>query len=64
MGRKSHSNKEYALYQGDEFIMIGTRTEIAKELGVREDTVRFYASETYKKRTNGNGLVVVECDDD
>lgn len=32
--------KEYALYDGDEFITIGTAKEIADELGVKETTIK------------------------
>lgn len=34
--------KEYAVYKDDEFLLIGTLTEIAKYLGVSYDSVRSY----------------------
>lgn len=47
MGRPQ---KEYALYKGDEFIMIGTAEEIAKERHVHPKSIQFYATPTYKSR--------------
>ncbi|MBQ1793681.1 MAG: hypothetical protein II006_03405 [Peptostreptococcaceae bacterium] len=47
MGRPQ---KEYALYKGDQFIMIGTAKEIAKERNVCEKSIQFYATPTYKSR--------------
>ncbi|MFZ7175793.1 helix-turn-helix domain-containing protein [Streptococcus hyovaginalis] len=46
----------YALYRGDEFIDIGTRYELAEMIGVAPQTISFYASPTYQKRTK-NGYV-------
>ena len=43
---------EYALYKGDELIIIGTIKEIADYLGIKEDSVRFYNTPSYKKRTS------------
>lgn len=55
--------REYALYKGDELIMIGTVEEIAKHQGVKESTIHFYHSPTYKKRTK-NGYVLKRIDDE
>ena len=55
--------KEYALYRGDKFLKIGTIKELADYLGVKAKTIKFYASPTYLKRTNGNGYVVVKAED-
>lgn len=46
--------KEYAVYKGEEILVIGTLTECAKALKVKEDTVRFYATPAHKKRTGKN----------
>jgi len=58
--------KEYALYRGDTFLMIGTIDEIAKAYNIKPSTVRFYASSSYKKRRENNKdyLVLVEIEDD
>ena len=50
----------YALYKGDRLIVIGSVAEISKALNIKEDTVKFYKTPTYKKRTseeNGKRLV-------
>lgn len=39
--------KEYAVYRDDEFLLIGTLSEIAKYLGITYDSVR-----SYKARSN------------
>ena len=56
---------EYALYKGDELVMIGTVDELAKHEGVEEDTIRFYSYPTYLKRVKegSNRKVVVKLDD-
>ena len=60
--KAKNTTKQYALYRGDDFIMIGTLAEIAKKLGVNEQTVKFYGTPTYYRRTNGNGYVLVEAE--
>lgn len=42
--------KEYALYKGEECLAIGTIKKIAKQLKVKERTIYFYTTPTYKKR--------------
>ena len=42
--------KEYALYKGEECLIIGTIKEIAEQQGVKEKTIRFYMSPAYLKR--------------
>lgn len=56
--------KEYALYKGDTFVMIGTANELAEYLNVKRQTVEFYKTPTYRKRTDGRGIVVIEVSDD
>lgn len=40
----------YALYKGDDFLMIGTADEIAQKEGVKRKTVLYWASPAYKKK--------------
>lgn len=54
--------KEYALYKGDKFIDIGTKEYLAKILNVKKETIEFYASPTYQKRTKDNAYVVVRIE--
>ena len=43
---------DYALYKGEKILSIGTIEEIAKELGVRKETIYFYKLPVYKKRVD------------
>lgn len=56
--------KEYALYRGDEFLMIGTKKECAKYLKVKEQTIDFYATPKHWKRTKGKGILAYRFDDE
>lgn len=42
---------EYAVYQGDELIAIGTAKECAETLGILPETVRWMSYPTARKRT-------------
>lgn len=53
---------EYALYKSDEFIDIGTKDYLAKLINVKKETIEFYSTLTYLKRTKGNGWVVVKLE--
>ena len=44
--------KEYALYKGDELLAMGTKDEIAKQLGISVRSVTYYGTPSYAKRTN------------
>ncbi len=44
--------KEYALYKGEELLAMGTKREIAKQLGISVRSVSFYGTPSYAKRTN------------
>lgn len=56
--------KVYSLYKGDNEIAFGIVKEIANKIGVKEKTILFYTTPTYKKRVlkskNRRELVVVE----
>lgn len=56
---------EYALYQGDTFITIGTLAEISKETGIAERMLKYYTfASTQKRRPNGRAVVKIEVDDE
>ncbi|EBI2485765.1 hypothetical protein FLF78_10200 [Listeria monocytogenes] len=42
---------EYALYKGDDLLKIGTLDELAEFRKVKRETIFFYATPTYRKRT-------------
>lgn len=63
MGKRN----EYALYNGDEFVDIGTKEELAKALNVKPETISFYASPTYRKRfekSPSGRLIAIRLDDE
>lgn len=61
---------EYALYKGEEILSMGTIPEIAKELGVKRDTVAYYKTQAYQNRLkrrnalNGNVRILIPLDDE
>ena len=60
---------EYALYEGEELLSMGTAKEIAKEMGIQVSSVYFYQTPTHKKRLANsknpdNARVLVRLDDD
>lgn len=44
------SDKEYALYKGEELLQIGTLQEIAESENVKLETIQFYTKPVYKRR--------------
>lgn len=44
--------KEFALYKGEELIAMGTKREIAEQLGVSVNTVGYYGTPVYARRTS------------
>lgn len=52
--------KEFALYKGEESLAMGTKREIAKQLGVSASTVGYYGTPVYARRTSENGRRLVE----
>ena len=55
---------EYALYDGEEILGIGTAKELAELTGVKEQTIRFYSTNSYKERLaeDSRSLVVVKIE--
>lgn len=41
---------EYAMYKGENLLAIGNERQLARELGVKVATIRFYRSPAYAKR--------------
>lgn len=60
--------KEYALYKGEELLIIGTIQEIAKNQNVKEKTILFYQTPAYLKRREkshkGNYKVLVKLEEE
>ena len=63
MGRKQGGGHvRYALWRGDELLMIGTAFEIAEKLVIKPKTVRWLASPAAKRRDNGKHMVAERID--
>lgn len=63
MGRKP---ADYALYKGEQMVAVGTVREIAEERGVKQETIRFYQSGAYERRSKSkinNRLKLIRIDD-
>jgi len=44
---------EYAVYRGDELIIIGTLKECAERLSTSEQMIKYYSYPSQKKRAEG-----------
>lgn len=59
---------EYALYKGEELLMIGTIEEIAKARGVKVESIKYYLYPAYQrrisKRKSKNYLTLTKLEDD
>jgi len=40
----------YAMYKGDDCLVIGTKKEICEEMKIKSETFNYYRTRTYKKR--------------
>ncbi|EAC8092889.1 TPA: hypothetical protein ACSY1D_11270 [Listeria monocytogenes] len=58
----SENMTEYALYKADELLIIGTVEELAEFQKVKCETILFYATPSYRKRTSEKGLRVIRVD--
>lgn len=60
----------YAIYQGDEFLDIGTVHELAEKFNVAPETIRFWASATHLRRAEkadgklGHRKIVIKIEED
>lgn len=52
--------KEYALYKGEELLAMGTKREIAAQLGVSPSTIAYYGTPVYARRTTERGRRLIE----
>lgn len=52
--------KEYALYKGEQLLAMGTKREIAEQLGVSASTIGYYGTPVYARRTSDNGRRLIE----
>lgn len=59
MKKRKLKNKVLAVYKGDNFLDIGTISELAKKFNVKETTVYFWAMPVQSKRDKGNSKVAI-----
>ena len=67
MGRHRAKRREYAAYQGDRFIDLGTAEYLAKKLGISPQTVEWRASPSGLKRSAKYDMtksVVIKIEDE
>lgn len=66
MRKKGRPENIYALYKGDELLGIGTKKELANQLGVKISTIQFYHSPAYRARSkiNKNRKILVKIEKD
>ena len=59
---KRGNEKEYAVYNGDEFQFIDSLSKCATRLGIKTESVKWLASPANIKRRNGIGCIIVRLD--
>ena len=50
----------YAIYKGDEFIDVGTSSELSERMNIKKQTLLFLATPTSRKRNKGNRMIVIK----
>ncbi|SFK95291.1 hypothetical protein [Salinicoccus halodurans] len=56
--------KEYAFYRGEEILATGTIAEIARTVGVKVETIKWYKYPSSKKRSTYSSLVPLDDEED
>ena len=58
--------REYAVYKGDELLVIGTLEECAEALKVKPATILFYQSGVYQRRGKNSNKrrIAIKLEDD
>ncbi|EHJ57193.1 hypothetical protein HMPREF9318_00071 [Streptococcus urinalis FB127-CNA-2] len=54
----------YAIYDDEVFIDVGTKKELSERLGIKEKTITFLSSPTYKKRNHKREAVFIGYEDE
>lgn len=60
--------KVYALYKGEEMLSMGTIFQISEELNTNISTIRYYGTNTYKRRLakrkkSNNSRILIEVEE-
>ena len=57
---KANKKQVYALYKGDDLIIVGNAEECSKITGTKESTIRWYSNPSAIKRNKtGNRLIAI-----
>lgn len=54
----------YALYKGDSFLDMGSKSYLARLIGVKIKTIEYYMSPAHRRKTKGNAYLVIKVEDD
>jgi hypothetical protein len=57
----------YAMYKGEEVLAIGTAPEIAEKMGIKVETVHYYATPAHRrkaKKEHSNSRMVFRLEDE
>lgn len=56
---------DYALYKGDEFLIVGSVEELARYLNVKTQTIKFFSYPSYLKRfeKDNNRIIVIKIEE-
>jgi hypothetical protein len=57
--RKAKRKRQYAVYQGDNFIDLGTAPYLARLLGIKAGTIQWQASISGRKRAKPEGQHII-----
>ncbi len=58
--KKGRKRKKYVLYREDKILSYGTVEEIASKMNLSVNTLYYYRTPTYKKRTKKNRFLLIE----
>lgn len=60
---RKRRKRVYALYQGDEFIDLGTAAQLARILGCKTETVEWQSSASGRRRARPDGRHIIRVAD-
>ena len=58
------TDREYAMYKGDELLGVGTLKEIAEQTGVKYRSIMHYKTPSYQGRTSEKGRRLIRIDEE
>lgn len=55
---------EYALYEGDEFLIVGTLDEIAEKMNIKKKSLICYGSPSRIEKHGGRGRILIKIEEE